>query len=48
MPSFFTSDSSWIVLILILVGYELYDSNRKFREIQKTLAKILAQLSNHR
>jgi len=42
--SLFSSQTDWIVLILIVLGYELYDSNRKLRRIQETLVRILEKL----
>ncbi len=33
--------STWAIIILILLGYELYDANRKLGKIQETLAKVL-------
>jgi hypothetical protein len=43
MPSF-TSQSDWIIMILILLGYELWDANRKLSKIQETLKEILGKL----
>jgi hypothetical protein len=40
----FSSQTDWVILILILLGYELYESNRKLGKIQETLVKILERL----